>query len=265
MKSCPQCNRTFEDSFTFCLIDGSVLSAPFDPHATLASPEPRQTEQQLLETLKFDEDIQEIPTIIRSPQPEQKPEGLNSKIAAITPTFEPSQIKDSPAPPPPPARKSKRLPLMIGALATFFVIGVVVLILANRTDSTRREPLNENAATVNPAANYSVSSTNSNSANSGASSDTDAASSNQPALTTKRAAVDKPTPSPSPLSARKAAPIPTPSVNPVRKKNRTVATPAKPDDDSTAPCAGKAYQVCEPNETRRCNAATGRWECRRTR
>ena len=262
MKSCPQCNRTFEDTFTFCLIDGSVLSAPFDPHATLASPEPRQTEPQLIETLKFDEDIQEIPTIIRSPQLEQKPEGLNSTIAAIAPAFEPSQIKDSPAPP---ARKSKRLPRMIGALATFFIIGVAVFILANRTDSTRREPLNENAATVNPAANYPVSSTNSNSANSGASSDTGAASSNQPAITTKRAAGDKPTPSPSPLSARKAAPIPTPSVNPVRKNNRTIAKPAKPDDASTAPCAGKAYQVCEPNETRRCNAATGRWECRRNR
>lgn len=31
MKSCPTCNRTFEDTFTFCLIDGSILSAPFDP------------------------------------------------------------------------------------------------------------------------------------------------------------------------------------------------------------------------------------------
>lgn len=31
MKSCPNCNRTFEDTFTFCLIDGSILSAPFDP------------------------------------------------------------------------------------------------------------------------------------------------------------------------------------------------------------------------------------------
>lgn len=27
MKSCPKCNRTFEDSFSFCLEDGAVLSA----------------------------------------------------------------------------------------------------------------------------------------------------------------------------------------------------------------------------------------------
>lgn len=39
MKSCPTCNRTFEDTFTFCLIDGSILSAPFDPQATLVLPE----------------------------------------------------------------------------------------------------------------------------------------------------------------------------------------------------------------------------------
>ena len=34
MKSCPTCNRTFEDTLTYCLIDGSILSAPFDPQAT---------------------------------------------------------------------------------------------------------------------------------------------------------------------------------------------------------------------------------------
>src|ERR1700704_849570 len=28
MKSCPTCNRTFENIMTFCLEDGSVLSAP---------------------------------------------------------------------------------------------------------------------------------------------------------------------------------------------------------------------------------------------
>lgn len=29
MKGCPVCNRTFEDSMSFCLADGSILSAPF--------------------------------------------------------------------------------------------------------------------------------------------------------------------------------------------------------------------------------------------
>jgi hypothetical protein len=35
MKSCPTCHRTFADgSLTFCLADGSLLSAPYDPEAT---------------------------------------------------------------------------------------------------------------------------------------------------------------------------------------------------------------------------------------
>src|SRR5438874_13309213 len=43
MKSCPTCNRTFEDTFTFCLVDGSILSAPFDPQATRQNPNVRDT------------------------------------------------------------------------------------------------------------------------------------------------------------------------------------------------------------------------------
>lgn len=35
MKQCPACNRTYaDDSITFCLADGSLLSAPYEPDAT---------------------------------------------------------------------------------------------------------------------------------------------------------------------------------------------------------------------------------------
>jgi hypothetical protein len=35
MKTCPTCNRTYADeSLTYCLADGSLLSAPYDPEAT---------------------------------------------------------------------------------------------------------------------------------------------------------------------------------------------------------------------------------------
>lgn len=45
MKSCPTCNRTYsDDGFTFCLNDGALLSAPYDPHATLILPS-RRTER----------------------------------------------------------------------------------------------------------------------------------------------------------------------------------------------------------------------------
>jgi hypothetical protein len=49
MKNCPTCNRTYpDDAQVFCLMDGSVLSAPYDPSETRAAPrrssEPPPTE-----------------------------------------------------------------------------------------------------------------------------------------------------------------------------------------------------------------------------
>ena len=38
MKACPTCKRTYEDDLTFCLVDGSVLSAPFDARAAQGVP-----------------------------------------------------------------------------------------------------------------------------------------------------------------------------------------------------------------------------------
>jgi uncharacterized protein len=39
MKRCPQCNRTYSDeSFSFCLDDGTLLSASYDPDGTLVLP-----------------------------------------------------------------------------------------------------------------------------------------------------------------------------------------------------------------------------------
>jgi hypothetical protein len=51
MKTCPTCNRTFEDAFTFCLIDGAVLSAPYDPQATQRIPGRSKTEPPTTEVL----------------------------------------------------------------------------------------------------------------------------------------------------------------------------------------------------------------------
>ena len=44
MKPCPKCGRTYDEGLTFCLVDGSVLSAPFDPQATVRDT-PRKTEE----------------------------------------------------------------------------------------------------------------------------------------------------------------------------------------------------------------------------
>jgi hypothetical protein len=97
MKSCPTCNRTFEDTLTYCLIDGSILSAPFDPHATLLIPQARQTEPPPTEVLRPQEEIkQEIPPTIASPQIYQKPDELVSTIAAPAPAFESSKVEAAP-------------------------------------------------------------------------------------------------------------------------------------------------------------------------
>ena len=41
MKRCPTCHRTYpDDTLAFCLVDGSILSAPYDPQETL---QPRES------------------------------------------------------------------------------------------------------------------------------------------------------------------------------------------------------------------------------
>ncbi|HEU0144072.1 MAG TPA: hypothetical protein VFQ47_04740 [Nitrososphaera sp.] len=51
MKKCPVCNRTYADeTLTYCLADGSLLSAPYDPNATLII-SPRDTDPPPTEVL----------------------------------------------------------------------------------------------------------------------------------------------------------------------------------------------------------------------
>lgn len=52
MKQCPLCNRTYSDeTLTYCLDDGSVLSTPYDPQATMIMPAPRVTSPQETDVL----------------------------------------------------------------------------------------------------------------------------------------------------------------------------------------------------------------------
>ncbi len=71
MKSCPTCQRTFEDTLTFCLIDGAVLSAPFDLHATRRNPEGRSTNPPATEVLRQKDSPkpQVLPSTVQSPLP----------------------------------------------------------------------------------------------------------------------------------------------------------------------------------------------------
>lgn len=138
MKSCPTCNRTFEDTFTFCLADGSLLNAPFDPQATQKIPEPRQTEPPPTEVLKPEETKQEVPPTIASPQPEQKPEELLSTIAAPAPAFESSKVEAAPKQP---ALKAKRSVATESAnQSSLKYLLIVVVLLALLTAYTQSLP-----------------------------------------------------------------------------------------------------------------------------
>lgn len=52
MKRCPTCRRTFaDDTLSFCLVDGSILSAPYDPQATPIDSTGRSNSSPLTEFL----------------------------------------------------------------------------------------------------------------------------------------------------------------------------------------------------------------------
>ncbi len=51
MKRCPKCNRTYSDeTFSFCLADGALLSAPFDSEKTLVAYKPPQVSRKRKQT-----------------------------------------------------------------------------------------------------------------------------------------------------------------------------------------------------------------------
>ncbi|MDX6694921.1 MAG: hypothetical protein QOF02_2524 [Blastocatellia bacterium] len=79
MKICPTCNRTYADeTLTFCLDDGSTLSAPYDRHKTERISASRRTDGAPTEVLypefRADDLTPSLPPTIASPQPPIYPE-----------------------------------------------------------------------------------------------------------------------------------------------------------------------------------------------
>ena len=71
MKSCPTCHRTYSDeTITFCLVDGSILSAPYEPEATRPLGAARITNPPPTEILP---NSYAVPPTIRSPFPLNHP------------------------------------------------------------------------------------------------------------------------------------------------------------------------------------------------
>src|SRR6266550_4416472 len=74
MKSCPTCNRTYpDDNLAFCLMDGAILSAPYDPSQ---SPQvPRRTSNPppteiISSPTRAAETRQPLQSTIRAPVPQ---------------------------------------------------------------------------------------------------------------------------------------------------------------------------------------------------
>lgn len=85
MKSCPTCKRTYsDDTISFCLIDGMVLSAPYDPHATQRLQINRDSKSQTTERLPAGSE-------------DQQPLKLKSTISA-SPTLYPAVERKDPKP-----------------------------------------------------------------------------------------------------------------------------------------------------------------------
>jgi LGFP repeat len=73
MKRCSTCNRTYpDDTLAFCLVDGSVLSAPYEPGQTERIPPTRQTNPPPTEVLGA-RDSQKLQSTIYAPAPQVPP------------------------------------------------------------------------------------------------------------------------------------------------------------------------------------------------
>jgi hypothetical protein len=74
MKRCPTCARTYpDDTLAFCLIDGSVLSASFDPERSGADRGRNSTETQVLNPTIPSDSSPTIQPTIRTPAPQVPP------------------------------------------------------------------------------------------------------------------------------------------------------------------------------------------------
>lgn len=114
MKRCPTCKRTFEDGLTYCLVDGSVLSEPFEDEGEVDA---RATEV--------------LPESARPDTP--------AKTIASPPRITgPAAFAPPPGPPAKVLTRSESKPLLligiIGLVTVLYSVGIVLLLLSNWQD-----------------------------------------------------------------------------------------------------------------------------------
>lgn len=136
MKSCPTCHRTFEDTFTFCLIDGSVLSAPYDPEASNSVPARRDTSPPRTEILTSDNQAPDLPpTRVAIPANSPHQPTITAPPPAQAQFGRDAHSEGAPS-------KSSGVSKALIAVAAVAVLGVVVLgiLLATQFSSQRSKP-----------------------------------------------------------------------------------------------------------------------------
>ena len=133
MKRCPACSRTYEDTLTYCLVDGSILSAPFDP----TEPNNDAPATEIIPSGATLSDTQE--QAAQTPLP---------TIPAIT---QPAPI--SAEQPVPSEQKPNQILWVIGGIALLALIGVAFLIFRGGSQSQASNQSVAASNTTNTASN----------------------------------------------------------------------------------------------------------------
>ena len=127
MKSCPTCNRTYsDDSITFCLVDGSIHSAPYEPDVTQPIRVARLTNPPPTEILVNSD---ALPPTIRASIPLNPPAPHPApQLAEVSPDQKSGNFK----------RFIKRVlkGIMIGAPAGFIIVLIINLIFIHDKHAT---------------------------------------------------------------------------------------------------------------------------------
>src|SRR6185295_2823623 len=107
MKSCPVCTRTYDDdTLRFCLDDGTILSAVFDPQATRKMPGGPRSRPETTEVMGAN---RSQPQTIRSSAP-------------VTAPWPPAAGRDTPGPA---SKKARRWPFLLIPVFLVLLIPVV--------------------------------------------------------------------------------------------------------------------------------------------
>jgi|GEM_PF-3610702 len=148
MKSCPTCNRTFEDTFTFCLIDGSVLSAPFDSPTGKPAPPARDTDPPRTEVLTTAIGAERLPpTRAATPTP-----ALQSTITAPPPSLPQLSASVSKSVTAKPSGIGAKVGIVLAVALAAVVLGLISLLAVYRSGARNKNRVDINIVRPNNTA-----------------------------------------------------------------------------------------------------------------